>query len=130
MVDRPELSKNELEIARALWETGPATVRIVYEAVSEWKSIDYATVQTYLRRLQKKGYVASKLDGRVRVYSSRAKPHTVIRDTVNDLIDRLFGGDSMPLMRHLVNERGLDDHDLQELRDLIDRLDAGQGKSK
>lgn len=130
MVDRPALSKGEMEVARVLWETGPATVRAVHDALSKVREIDFATVQTYLRRLQKKGYVASTLDGRVRVYASRAKAHTVIRDTVNDLIERLFGGDSMPLVRHLVNDRRLDEHDLHELRDLIDRLEAEQGNAK
>ncbi len=130
MVDRPALSKGEMEVARGLWETGPAVVRAVHAAVSEEREIDFATVQTYLRRLQKKGYVTSKLDGRVRVYASHAKPHTVIRDTVNDFVERLFGGDSMPLVRHLVSERGMDENDLRELRDLIDRLESEQGESK
>ena len=129
MVDRPSLSKGEMEIARTLWDIGPATVREIHESVSEHKSIDFSTVQTYLRRIESKGYASSKLKGRVRTYSSKTKPGTVIRETVDDLVDRLFGGEAMPLVRHLVEDRGIDAAELAELRDLIDRLEKG-GKKK
>jgi len=100
MVDRRPLSKGEMEIARALWDIGPATVREIHEFVSANKTIDFSTVQTYLRRIESKGYANSKLKGRVRTYSSKTKPGTVIRETVDDLVDRLFGGEAMPLVRH------------------------------
>lgn len=124
MADRPALSKGEMDVARVLWDIGPAGVRDVHEAVSRVKKIDFATVQTYLRRIEAKGYAASQLEGRVRVYSATAKPRTVIRETVNDLVDRLFGGQAMPLVRHLIEDRGVDAEQLQELRQLLDSLDA------
>ena len=86
--------------------------------------MDFSTVQTYLRRLESKGYAGSKLDGRVRIYSARAKARTVIRETVDDLVQRLFGGETMPLVRHLIEERGINEQGLAELRTLIDRLES------
>ena len=126
MTERPTLSKGELEIARVLWELKQATVREVHEQVSTTKEIDFATVQTYLRRLDKKGYAKTHLDGRTRVYSPKVRPKTVIRETVNDFLDRLFGGDSMPLMQHLIEERGISDGDMDKLRQLLDRLEEEQ----
>lgn len=123
MTDRPLLSKGEMEVARSLWDIGPATVRQIHELVSESREIDFSTVQTYLRRLEKKGYVNSKLDGRIRVYAARTKARTVIRETVDDLVDRLFGGKAMPLMRHLIEDRDIQTEELTELRDLIERLE-------
>ncbi len=126
MVDRPALSKGEMEVARVLWDGGPATVREVFEAIPKSRKMDFATVQTYLRRLDSKGYVSSKLNGRVRVYSARTKARTVIRETVDDLVQRLFGGDTMPLVRHLIEDRGIDEDGIAELRCLIDELDGGK----
>jgi BlaI family transcriptional regulator, penicillinase repressor len=123
MADRPELSKGEMEVARILWELGQATVREVHEAFPPDREIDFATVQTYLRRLETKGYVAGKLVARTRVYSPKVQPRKVIGRTIDDLIDRLFGGEALPLMRHLIEERGLTRDDLSELRKLIDGLD-------
>ena len=122
MVERAALSKGEMEVARMLWQLGPATVRDVHEAMTREKPIDFSTVQTYLRRLETKGYASSKLNGRTRVYAAKTRAKTVIRDTVNDLVERLFGGQAMPLVRHLVEDRGMQANDLKELRELLDRL--------
>ena len=123
MVDRPLLSKGELEIARLLWEIGPATVRQAFEAVPSSRKMDFTTVQTYLRRLESKGYASSKLEGRLRVYSSRAKARTVIRETVDDLVLRLFGGEKLPLVRHLIEDGDIGADELAELRKLIAKLE-------
>ena len=126
MTDRPALSKGEMEVARLLWDLGSATVREVHAAFPPDREIDFTTVQTYLRRLEQKGYARAKLDGRTRVYSPRIKPRTVIRETLNDLIDRLFGGETLPLMRHLVEEGKITGDDLAELRAMIDRMEREQ----
>ncbi len=124
MVIRPALSKGEMEVARVLWEIGPAAVRAIHEAVLKERECDFATVQTYLRRMEAKGYATSKLEGRVRIYAAKAKPRTVIRETVDDLVERLFGGETMPLVRHLIEERGINADDIAELRKLVDALDS------
>ncbi|MCL4204986.1 MAG: BlaI/MecI/CopY family transcriptional regulator [Pirellulaceae bacterium] len=127
MTERPSLSKGEMEVARILWELGRATVRQVHDAFPADRTIDFATVQTYLRRLEAKGYVKGQLEGRLRVYAPRVRPNTVIRETVDELVDRLFGGETLPLVRHLIEDRGLQDQDLAELRRLIDRLEEESG---
>lgn len=125
MAERPALSKGEMEVARILWEIGPAGVRQVHDAITVDRPIDFATVQTYLRRLEAKGYASSRLEGRMRIYAAKTKPKTVIRETVDDLVDRLFGGDTMPLVRHLIEDRGIGEEELAELRELIERLEKG-----
>ena len=123
MTQRPALSRGETEVARVLWELGEATVRRVHEAFPDRRRIDFTTVQTYLRRLEAKGYARSWLTGRTRVYAPKVEPTTVIRETVDDLIERLFGGETLPLVRHLIEDRGISDEDLAELRQLLDRLE-------
>jgi predicted transcriptional regulator len=123
MARRVALSKGEMEVARVLWELGEATVREVLEALSDAHTTEFATVQTFLRRLEAKGYVTGRLEGRTRVFTPKVKPRTVIRETLDDLVDRLFGGETMPLMRHLIEERGIKPEELAELRALIDRLE-------
>lgn len=60
----------------------------------------------------------------MRVYSPRVRAKTVIRETLDDLIERLFGGEAFPLMRHLIEDRGVTDEEIRELRALIDRLET------
>jgi predicted transcriptional regulator len=112
-----------MEVARALWKLGEATVREVHETFPSRRKIDFSTVQTYLRRLETKGYVRAWLRGRTRVYSAKVKPATVIRETVDDLVERLFGGETLPLVRHLIEDRGIGPEELAQLRQWLDSLE-------
>ena len=125
MPPRPGLSKAELEIARIVWELKDAAVRQVFEALPAGRDIDFTTVQTYLRRLEEKGYLNVRLESRSRVYSPKVRPQTVIRETVGEMVDLLFGGETMPLMKHLVEERKFSSGDIEQLRELLDRLEGG-----
>ncbi len=123
MTEQAGLSRGEMEVARVLWTLGAATVRDVHGAFPAEREIDFSTVQTYLRRLEAKGYVRGRLAGRTRIYTAKVKPRTVISDAIGDFVDRLFGGEALPLMRHLIEERGVSDADLAELRTLLDQLE-------
>ena len=123
MAERPALSRGEMEVARVLWKLGGATVRQIHQAFPDNRAIDFTTVQTYLRRLESKGYVRARLDGRTRVYTPKVKPRTVIRETINDLIDRLFDGETLPLVQYLIEDRRISDEELSRLRDLLDRIE-------
>ncbi len=47
----------------------------------------------------------------------------MIRETIGDLVDRLFGGEAMPLMQHLIEDRGLSDEDIARLREMLDEAE-------
>ena len=64
--DRPPASKAELEVARIVWQLGGATVRQVFESLPSDRKVEYKTVQTFLRRLESKGYLKGKNVGAVR----------------------------------------------------------------
>jgi predicted transcriptional regulator len=120
MAKRPACSKAELEIARVVWDLNGATVRQVLEALPAERTLDYKTVQTYLRRLETKGYLQSRRDGKTSVFTARVRPAQVIRETIADMVDRLFGGEALPLVEHLISNRQLSGSDIEKLRQLID----------
>ena len=126
MAKRPVLSKWEMDVARVVWEIGPASVRQIHEYLTKQREIDFSTVQTYLRRMESKGYLSSRLAGRIRISSARTRPGTLIRENVNELVDRLFGGQFMPLVRHLIEDRGGTREDIAELRQLVEQLEREQ----
>jgi predicted transcriptional regulator len=126
MAKRSSASKSELEIARLVarlvWSLGEASVRDVLAALPDARKMDFSTVQTYLRRLHAKGYLRARRDGRTNIYSPAVKPTSVVRDVVDDLLDRLFGGDALPLVQHLIRERGLSSEEIDQLQELLDKL--------
>ena len=120
MAKRPALAKSELEVAQIVWRLGRATVREVLDSLPGDRGVDFKTVQTYLRRLEAKGYLNARLEGRTKIYVPRVRPRQVVREVIDDLLARLFDGESLPLFQHLIQERGLSSAELAELRAMID----------
>ena len=123
MSKRPVLPKSELEVARIVWELGGATVRQVVDALPKERGLDFKTVQTYLRRLEAKGYLKTHREGRSNVYRPIVRPGEVIGELMDDVLNRLFDGQVFPLFEHLVNDRGLSGNEIRQLRELLDRLE-------
>lgn len=119
MTAKPALSKAEMEVARIVWERGKATVREVCEALSTSRDVEYKTIQTFLRRLELKGFLKAQRIDRSIVYSPRTRPQKVIRDAVADFVNRLFGGDALPLLEHVIQEQGLTPDELRQLREML-----------
>jgi predicted transcriptional regulator len=123
MPKRSALPKSELEVARIVWDLGEATVRQVFLALGAERRLDFKTVQTYLRRLEAKGYLRSRHRGRAKVYVPRVRPTEVVREVLDQMVDRLFGGETIPLFQHLIQDRGLTDDEIKKLRAMLDELD-------
>jgi predicted transcriptional regulator len=124
MARRPALSRGELDVARVVWGLGEATVGQVFDAFAERKQIDYSTVQTYLRRLEAKGYLRTRRQGRNKIYRPRVGAGQVIRETIDDLLERLFDGQPLALWQHLVQERGITAEETRQLRQLLKQWEA------
>ncbi len=114
------MSPAETEILRLVWQFGEATVQQVHEALPEDRKVTYKTVQTLLRRLEEKGYLTHTVEGKAHVFVPAVKREAVVKRTVLDFLDRLFGGDPKPLMQFLAREGRIDSKDIAELKKLID----------
>ena len=124
MSPQSTLSKAEMEMARIVWDRGRATVREVHAALPAGRKIDYKTVQTFLRRLESKGYLKAARDGRSIVYSPRIRPGKVIRDAVADFVRRLFGGEALPLVEHLIAQHELSAAEIRKLKKILSDVEA------
>jgi predicted transcriptional regulator len=124
---RSKLSKSELAVAQVVWKLGEARVRDVFQALGTDRKLDFWTVQTYLRRLKAKGFLKTRREGRADVYLAAIRPKTVIRDVVSDFVNRLFEGDAMPLVQHLIDGRGLSDEEIEQLQARLDEIKRQRG---
>ncbi len=115
------VSRAETEILRIVWSLKSATVKEICDSLSKDRSANYATVQTLLRRLEKKGYVRHELKGKAHVFTAAVKQEDVVKRTVGDFVERLFGGDPLPLMLHLADQSELEPEDVKRLKKLIEK---------
>ncbi len=117
---QPPLSPSETEILRLLWKLNEATVQQVWQHLPARRKVTYATVQTLLRRLEKKRYVRHRAEGKAHVFCPAVARDHVIKRSVNDFLERLFGGDAIPLVQHLAEHGRIDAEDLERLKKLIE----------
>ena len=114
----PAVSPAETEILRLVWQLNKATVQEVCDKLPAKRKIAYATVQTLLRRLEMKGYLKHRIRGKAHVFFAAVKSENVIKRSVNDFLDRLFGGDPVPLMQYLAEHGKIDTDDIEKLKRL------------
>jgi BlaI family penicillinase repressor len=115
---RAAVSPAETEVLRLVWESEKATVQQVYDALPANRKVTYLTVATLLRRLEEKGYLKHRVRGKAFVYIPAVKKEDVINRTISDFVQRLFGGNPVPLMQHLALHSEISDEDIERLRDL------------
>jgi len=115
---RPAISPAETEVLRLVWDSKAATVQQVYDKLPASRKVTYVTVATLLRRLEEKGYLKHRIRGKAFVYIPNAKKEEVIKKTIGDLVQRLFGGNPVPLMQHLALHSEISDEDIEKLREL------------
>ena len=81
-------TERELEILKILWQSGPATVRQVFDQMRAREDIAQNTVQTFLRLMEDKGFVRHETQGRAFVYRA---VYTRER-TLSRFLQRVFDG--------------------------------------
>ena len=114
------LTEQELEIMKVVWERQAATVREVYEALRERKTVAYTTVMTMMNILESKGHLVKRPEGRAFVYEPSQARTQVVSGMVQDFVDRVFDGAAQPLVLSLIKERKLSKKDLEEISRLIE----------
>ncbi len=122
------LSDLQLDLMRVLWRAGDLSVAEVTEALAD-RDLAHTTVATLLTRLEKRGAVAARRDGRMLVYTACVSEAQVRRNMVSSLIAQVFRGDPKALLAHLVSEREVAQGDLEQVRALLQRDDEDRSAS-
>tara|TARA_R110002072_G_scaffold67163_3_gene165124 strand:+ start:148287 stop:148739 length:453 start_codon:yes stop_codon:yes gene_type:complete len=118
----------QLAILRALWERGEAPVSVVHDALSD-RGLALTTIATMLRKMEEKGLVAHRDQGRQFLYRSEVDPDVVHKNLVGDLVTRLFDGDPMALVNHLLRAGDIDLGELEDLRKAVAMAEGKQPKA-
>lgn len=125
MADIVGLTGLQLSIMEVLWERREATAQATWSVVSRERPLALTTVATILSRLERKGVVTHRREGRQHVYSAVVSRAEVRRSKVRDLTERLFDGDAAELMSHLVRAQDVEPDELARIRELLDEAGAG-----
>jgi predicted transcriptional regulator len=118
-----DVTDAELDVLRFIWERGSATIRAITDRLyPQGTASEYATVQKLLERLEDKGHVSHRSEGRTNVYRARTDRDELVARRLRDTAEQLCEGSLTPLLTHLVSAGRLSADELRQLRQLVDRL--------
>lgn len=116
----PALTDAEARVMSVLWRERRATVADVVAALRKKRPVTYSTVQTILRILEEKGYVAHEKVGRAFVYRPRVDERQARRRALRHLVSRLFHGSPGLLVLDVLEDERLEPEELSRLKKLIE----------
>jgi len=125
---RKPLSELEHLVMNLVWSRKTVTAEQAREALAVRRPMKESTVRTILRRLEQKGYVRHRVEGRTYVYTGCEAPQSVAARAVRSIIDRFCGGSVEELLVGMVDNDVVDEHELERLgRKIARRRDTGIG---
>jgi BlaI family transcriptional regulator, penicillinase repressor len=116
---QPLLTPQELEIMKVVWASDDVTVRDVYEALRQRRTVAYTTIMTLMQILEKKGHLKKSTALRQHVYRAAKPRQQAVGALLKDFMNRVFDGAARPLLVHLADDGQLTKEDVEELRQLM-----------
>lgn len=115
------LTEVELEFMNRLWDLGQGSVRAVLDNLPAERNLAYTTAATVLRILEDKGFVTSTKRGKTLIYEPVLGKDAYQMRSLQDLSAKLFDNTPARMVARLVDDAGLTQETLEEIRALVDR---------
>ncbi|KAF7962987.1 BlaI/MecI/CopY family transcriptional regulator [Cupriavidus sp. UYMU48A] len=115
----------EIDILQALWETGPATVKVVHQAMSASRpDLTYANVLRLMQIMHAKGLLERDESERSHVYAPAQSQKSMQASLLKDLISKAFAGSGKALVLAALRSGHVSKQERAEIEDLL----RGDGK--
>jgi len=115
------LTEVELEFMTELWDLGEGSVRDVLAKLAPERNLAYTSAATILRIMEQKDFVTSEKRGKTFVYQPLLAKDAYQAKTLRDLSEKLFDGTPATMVARLVDDQGMSEETLAEIRALLDR---------
>lgn len=115
------LTEVELEFMTELWALGEGSVRDVMSQLAPDRNLAYTSAATILRIMEQKGFVTSEKRNKSLIYKPALARTAYQSKTLRNLSDKLFDGTPASLVARLVDDDGLSEDALEEIRALLER---------
>lgn len=129
MADSSPLTEAQREIMEIVWAREEATVSEVRDALSERRKLARNTVQTMIVRLEEKGWLKHREEGRTFIYSANRPRKVSLGAKVAQMVDRMFAGSAEEMVTALIEYRGLSPDEAERIREMIAEADTKQKRS-
>ena len=127
--EQKDLSAAEWKVMKIVWDLKKGMAREIYTIAGEEHGWTPPTVKTLLKRLVDKGYLETTTVGNGFVYRPARSAIAILKSAANTLLEHTIDSATGPLLAHMVDASDLDESDLEQLQQLIDRKKKSISKS-
>jgi len=110
---------------QAVWEAGPCSVEAVHQNISRNRRLKETSTRTLLRRLEQKGYLRHKTEGRAYIYRAVEPARSLAARAVRQIIDRFCQGSVEELVTGMVESKVLSKSEMDRLEKFVSRRRQG-----
>lgn len=121
VIEYKMLTEVELELMTILWRLAEGSVADVIQGLSKNRDLVYTSVSTILRILEQKGVLTTRKEGRGHIYIPSLLKSDYEAKVVRHVVERVFDGAPVAMVRQLIGTGTLNAQDLKELTELIQR---------
>lgn len=115
------LTEVELEFMTVLWKMGEGSVNDLLAHLADERKLAYTSVSTILRILEQKGVLTTRKEGRGHIYIPSLSKEDYEARTLKHVIDKVFNGAPVALVKQLLDTDSLSSNDIAELRRLFEQ---------
>jgi predicted transcriptional regulator len=115
----PELTPAQGEIMEIIWDRGEISASEVRRLLSRTRKVARNTVRTLLERMEEKGWITHREEGRTFLYTAAQPRAATIGQKVREVVETVCGGSAEALVTALLDYRGLDAGELARIRRML-----------
>ncbi len=125
MKDYPRLPESELDIMLVVWDLKEATAPAILERLE--RPLTASALHSYLKRLEEKGYLACRKEGKTNHYTPLVEREAYRRQEGRTILGKLYEGSLKRFAAALHDGGALDQSEVEELRAYLDELEEKGG---
>lgn len=119
MADYHDLTNLHLAILGVLWRRREATVAEIFAALEPHVGVSRKTVATLLSRLEERGLVRHRSEGKEHVFTATVGRRTVLVARLAAMLGAVFESPNQPAVPRAVEPRDVRPGDVARLRQLL-----------
>lgn len=127
---RDSIGEQEMALLKYVAAAGGVTAGQAAEGFGGSQGLARSTVLTMLERLRRKGHLRRERVAGVFRYSSQRTQQELLTGAVKSFVERTLSGSVSPFVAYLAEGAELSDADLEELEQLVTRLQAERGEAE
>lgn len=125
-MDELKLSASEWNVLNCLWADSPRTVMQLVAELERSVGWAKSTTITTLRRMEDKGLVLCRTQGRTKHYSPAVSKDRAVRRETRSFLDKVYQGSVGMMVSAMAEDKALSRAEIDELYEILRRAEEGE----